>query len=286
MQILDQAVSPFKEMISYEALMGNIKKTYERSSKDLGAPTMLPSKYAINVGIDDSQLEEVKEFIEAKKGFSIFYRESFNFPQSLNDTKTPVWMFYAKGDSSLLDSNSVSVVGSRKVSDKGKARARRIATELVEKGFTIISGLAKGVDTEALTAAIKAKGKVIGVIGTPLDEYYPKENRSLQDLISHEHLLISQVPFFRYSREPFSYKKFYFPIRNQTMSALSQATVIVEASETSGTLTQARACLDQGRKLFILQSCFENKSITWPKRFEERGAIRVRETSDILNNLK
>ena len=69
------------------------------------------------------------------------------------------------------------------------------------------------------------------------------------------------------------------------MSALSDATVIIEASDTSGTLIQARAALDQGRKLFILQNCFENKDITWPARFEKQGAIRVREYGDIINNL-
>ena len=69
------------------------------------------------------------------------------------------------------------------------------------------------------------------------------------------------------------------------MSALSEATVIIEASETSGTLIQARAALDQGRKLFILQNCFENKNITWPERFEKQGAVRVREYEDIIKHL-
>ncbi len=155
---------------------------------------------------------------------------------------------------------------------------------LVDNNYTVVSGLAIGIDTVALTTAINRKSPVIGVIGTPIDQYYPKQNRSLQDHIGSEYLLISQVPFYRYHTEHFSAKKYYFPQRNETMSALSEATIIIEASDTSGTLTQARAALAQNRKLFILNSCFENKNITWPKRFEDR-AIRVRSVDDVLNAL-
>ena len=123
------------------------------------------------------------------------------------------------------------------------------------------------------------------MIGTPLDEFYPKQNKNLQLYIAKKHLLISQVPFIRYASQNYKVNRFFFPERNKTMSALSEATVIIEASETSGTLIQARAALDQGRKLFILQNCFENKNITWPERFEKQGAVRVREYEDIIKHL-
>ena len=89
----------------------------------------------------------------------------------------------------------------------------------------------------------------------------------------------------RYSHQPFATKPDYFPERNETMAAMSEATVIVEASDTSGSLTQARECLRQGRKLFILNSCFENPDITWPATYEKRGAVRVQKTADILEVL-
>ena len=91
------------------------------------------------------------------------------------------------------------------------------------------------------------------------------------------------MPFFKYSNQPFPTKKFYFPERNAVMAAVSDATVIVEASETSGTLTQARACMEMGRKLFILKSCFES-GLKWPRSYEERGAIRVNTIDDILRH--
>ena len=103
------------------------------------------------------------------------------------------------------------------------------------------------------------------MIGTPLHTVYPRENLLLQREIAQNHLLISQVPFYLYTRQDYRKNRFFFLERNKTMSALSQATVIVEASETSGTLSQAEAALQQGRKLFILNSCFEY-GMEWPDR--------------------
>src|SRR5262249_10559519 len=147
----------------------------------------------------------------------------------------------------------------------GIRRAQRLAQEFVARNFTVVSGLAAGIDTAAHTAALEIKhGRTIAVLGTPLGSHYPPENRELQNRIAREFLVISQVPVLRYQNQTVPFNRFFFPERNVTMSALTEATVIVEASETSGTLTQARAALHQGRKLFILDSCFERADITWP----------------------
>jgi DNA processing protein len=114
---------------------------------------------------------------------------------------------------------------------------------------------------------------------------YPKEHAQLQSEIAKRHLLISQVPVVSYDQMKFARKRLFFPERNITMSALTQATIIVEAGNTSGTLTQARAAIEQGRKLFILNSSFEKSDLTWPQKFAAKGAIRVRTISDILDNL-
>ena len=152
---------------------------------------------------------------------------------------------------------------------------------LVEAGYTIVSGLAKGVDTVAHATAIACGGNTIAVIGTPITESYPPENRQLQEEIAEKYLLISQVPICRYAEQDYRSNRLFFPERNVTMSAISQATVIVEASDTSGTLAQARAALQQGRKLFILDSCFLNTELSWPRHFEAQGAIRVTSIDDI-----
>ena len=148
-----------------------------------------------------------------------------------------------------------------------------------------MSGLATGINTEAHQAAIEAGGRTISVIGTALNEVYPKENAELQKRISKEFLLVTQVPFYQYSMQDYRRNRSFFPERNKTMSALSQATIIVEASETSGTLIQARAALQQGRKLFILKSCFD-QGLEWPERFLKRGAVKIEDGSEILEQLR
>jgi DNA processing protein len=117
-----------------------------------------------------------------------------------------------------------------------------LARELVARKFTVVSGLATGIDTAAHRATIKAGGATIAVIGTPLGNYYPPENRELQDQITRDFLVILQVPVLRYRSQRIAQNRLFFPERNIAMSALT------EAGETSGTLTQARAALHQRRR--------------------------------------
>lgn len=145
--------------------------------------------------------------------------------------------------------------------------------------------MAEGIDTQAHTTAIEFGGKTIAVIGTPLSYCYPKENIALQERIASEHLLISQVPFLRYSREDIRYNRRFFPERNKTASALSLVNIIVEAGERSGTLIQAQASLYQGRPLIILNNNFENPQVTWPAKLQEQGAIRARNYQDITDTI-
>lgn len=279
---IEHAVSPREEVIAYEVLLARLNSSIKSVVDDLRSARCLPSEFLKQTDslIPSELRNEVQRFLEGKSGFSVSIAGDFQYPIGLRDA--PVELFYYRGDLGVLESRCVSVVGAREASPEGCARARKLSRGLVKAGFTIVSGLAKGIDTAALSAAIEACGRVVGVIGTPIDASYPKENANLQEEIARKHLLISQVPFFRYHHEHFARKKLYFPLRNETMSALSEATIIVEAGETSGTLTQARAALHQGRKLLILNSCFENRNITWPSRFAEKGAIRVSDMDDIL----
>jgi len=287
-------ISPLEEVLSYEVLWALDGMTETKMTNLFSDGHQLPSKVLENRYpqslVPDEDLvtlkSDVTEFIQKKIGsFSVCINGDFQYPKDLRRAKHPIELFYYKGNLDLLNSKSISVVGAREVTESGRIRAERLAKELCQAGFIIVSGLAKGVDTAALTSAIKSGGKTIAVIGTPIDKYYPKENVDLQKFIAEDNLLISQVPFYRYEIEPFTSHKHYFPRRNATMAAISEATVIVEASDTSGTLTQARACIQQGKKLFILDSCFKNNNITWPSHYEKLGAIRVSSTDDILTNL-
>ncbi len=207
------------------------------------------------------------------------------FPERLKDARHPLKVLYYQGNWDLTYLPSVAVVGTRSPTPEGIERTKYLVKRLITDQFSIVSGLARGIDTTAHQAAIEGGGVTIGVIGTPLNQYYPPENRDLQNLIAGDFLLVSQVPFLRYEKQGYRQNRFFFPERNITMSALTQATVIIEAGETSGTLVQAKAALQQGRKLFILENNFSNKALSWPKKFEEQGAIRAKDYNDIYKHL-
>lgn len=166
-----------------------------------------------------------------------------------------------RGRLDVLAAPAVSVVGTRKVSDNGVARTRRLVRELVNAGVTIVSGLARGVDTAAHTATLECGGLTAAVIGTPLDQCSPRSNADLQELLAREHLVVSQ---FQAGSQVYPSN---FPQRNRTMAALTDATVIVEASDTSGTLHQAAECARLGRWLFIMRSLAEDPKVTWTADF-------------------
>ncbi len=174
---------------------------------------------------------------------------------------------YALGNIDLLTSApKVSVVGSRKVSEEGIRRARSLSKSLVENGLTVVSGMALGVDTVAHTTAIECDGNTIAVLGTPLDNPYPKKNTKLFETIARDHLAISQFPS-GYPSQPKN-----FPIRNRTMALISDATIIIEAGEKSGTRHQGWEALRLGRLLFLLESVANNPLLTWPAEMIKYGA--------------
>lgn len=185
----------------------------------------------------------------------------------------PIWF---SGELSLVERPAVAVIGTRKVSEAGRKRANRFARELVENDVVVVSGLAEGVDTQALTSAIRRGGRVIAVIGTPIDRAYPAKNARLQEEIYSDHLLISQ---FEVGERTFPSS---FPARNRTMAAISDASVIIEASESSGTLHQASECVRLGRWLAISKSVVDDPRLTWPAKFLDYEKCLVLESTEQL----
>lgn len=285
----EDSIEPLKEMAAYEALWEKygvtfkmIANLFERHQGSL--PSELVSTELTQVYL--KYLARIfTSFEKGGKKPNILINGSFDYPEKLRDAKEPVEVLYYQGDLSLVNTRSIAVVGSRHPSAEGLSRTRKLVKNLVEDQITVVSGLATGIDTEAHLTAMNLGGETIGVIGTPLNQYYPKENKDIQDRIAEKYLLISQVPFYRYSQQDYRVNRGFFPERNKTMSALTDGTIIVEASDTSGTMIQAKAALEQGRKLYILDSCFKNPRITWPKRFQEKGAIRVKDYDDIKSTL-
>lgn len=198
---------------------------------------------------------------------------------SLNDVETknaPDRLFVA-GDAELLRSGRrVSVVGSRKASEAGIRRTRKLVKKLVDQQIIVVSGLAAGVDAAAHTAAIEAGGRTVAILGTPLDKFYPASNKALQIRMMREHAVVTQFPL-GYPATPKN-----FPMRNRTMALLTDATVIVEAGETSGTRHQGWEALRLGRDVFIMSNVAEDENLSWPQEMIAYGAQML--TSESLTS--
>lgn len=279
--IMMTTVSPYEELLAYEYLYSrkgeSLKKLSDATVKKGILPSHLLNERAGLFGVE-GDYDKMTAYIDSKLGKCSFaVNGAYGWPEKLKDSARPAPVLYYRGDLGLVESKSVSIVGARDASDSGMSRAHAAAKKLIEADVTIVTGLAKGVDTAAAKAVAQSngKGRIIGVIGTPIDEYYPRENRQLQDWVAERNLLLSQVPFYKYKIQSFTSKRTYFPERNELMAAVSDATVIVEASDSSGTLSQAGACLHQGRPLFIMRSCAENPAVSWPLRFIGKPGVQI-----------
>ena len=190
-------------------------------------------------------------------------------------TGPPIWI---AGDASLLLQPAVAIVGTREPSEAGVARAGRLARELAAAGVVVVSGLARGIDRAAHAGALEVGGRTVAVIGTPIDTAYPVEHAALQQEICERHLLVSP---FAPGKRVFPSN---FPQRNRLMAALTDATCIIEAGETSGTLHQAAECQRLQRWLFIARSIVEDSSLKWPASFLSGARTRVlTSTQDVLD---
>lgn len=203
-----------------------------------------------------------------------------SYPKLLSQTEEAPRFLYLRGRINLLqDIRTVALVGSRQAGEEGRKNTERVARILGSNGIIIVSGLAKGIDVTAHKAALDNGLPTIAVIGTNLNQYYPSENKDVQKKIEQEGLVVSQFsPATKTER-------WFFPLRDGVMSGLSQATVIMEAGETSGALKQARYALKQNRLVLIPQNAFNIPSITWPEKFEKLGALRVKTPSEIIEIL-
>lgn len=203
-------------------------------------------------------------------------------PLSAYERKHAPETLFLAGDRTLLtEGRRISVVGSRNASREGIARAKYFTEALVRYGYVVVSGLAEGIDTVAHETAIAAGGKTIAVLGTPLDKAYPARNAKLLETIKREHLAISQFP------EGHPYKKENFPQRNRTMALISDATVIVEANEKSGTRHQGWEALRLGRLVFLMQNVADDPGLSWPQEMIRYGAqVLMRESlEDVLQDV-
>lgn len=199
------------------------------------------------------------------------------YPENLRAVYDRPPMVFVSGTLSATDARSVAVIGSRNASDSGIAAATAIADHLGAAGYTVLSGLAAGIDTAAHRAALARGTRTVAVIGTGLRHAYPPQNSDLQRLIAQRCAVVSQfwpdAPPTRRS----------FPMRNAVMSGIALATVIVEATHTSGARIQSRLALAQGRRVFVLESLLAQE---WARELVTRpGTHVVRAPAEITDTL-
>lgn len=196
-------------------------------------------------------------------------------PKQLNRWDFGNSKLWYDGDLSLLETSLVSIVGTRNPTTEGLLIAQQAVDTLVEEGFTILSGLAAGIDTICHKRALEINGNTVAVMGTPINECYPKENAALREEIIREGLLLSQ---FRPGERT---QRHNFPKRNELMSLLSDFTYIVEASEKSGTRHQVTASLKNRRRVAFSQDLAE-QGYKWVEAAIQSGLGCVIHTVDDL----
>jgi DNA processing protein len=185
---------------------------------------------------------------------------------------------FIRGEVRDIDVRSVAVVGTRGASPAGLGRASRMSRLLVEQGVTVVSGMARGIDTAAHRAAIDAGGRTIAVFGTGITKCYPAENRQLAEEIASHGALVSQ---FWPTRSP---GRDTFPRRNHVTSGISQGTVVIEATSTSGAKMQARLALEHGKKVFLVKSLVTDQK--WAQSYiQKRGAVEVEDVEDVIRHI-
>ena len=214
-----------------------------------------------------------------KAGVSVLTWQDAGYPERLRQIYAPPPVVYLRGSLSGADDWAVAVVGTRRASVYGQEVTRRLAGDLAQSGVTVVSGLARGIDTCAHQAALAAGGRTLAVLGSGVDVIYPRENARLAQSIVENGALISEYPL---GTQP---EATNFPQRNRIISGLSLGTLVVEADTTSGALITADFANEEGREVFAVPGSILTRGSSGTNRLIQQGAKLVTSVQDILEEL-
>src|SRR5881296_46014 len=223
-----------------------------------------------------TELERIRDF-----GATVLTQESPSYPQPLREIHAPPIVLYVWGDLQERDHHAIGVIGARRTTHYGTESAKKLAYQLAYAGLTVISGLARGIDTSAHQGALAAKGRTIAVIGSGLSKLYPPENRALAEKIRDGNGAV--VSEFSMEVEP---DRQTFPMRNRIISGWSHGILVVEAGVNSGALITASQALEQGRAVYAVPGHINAPSAIGSNRLIQQGAKLVMDANDILDDLQ
>ncbi len=223
-----------------------------------------------------AELERVKEL-----GGDVLILDDGSYPQMLREIDDPPPVLYVKGDwQACFDQPCVGVIGSRMCSTYGENASEMLSRDLASRGITVVSGLARGIDTAAHRGSIRGQGRTVAVMGTGIDNVYPKENRKIADeIVASGGCLVTQFPL---STPPI---KENFPYRNRIISGLSYGVLIVEASERSGSLITARLAAEQNREVMAVPGNITSGNSFGTNYLIKSGAKLVQQWQDVVSEL-
>jgi DNA processing protein len=223
-----------------------------------------------------AELKRVRDF-----GATVITQTSESYPKSLREIHAPPIVLYVWGELQDRDKHAIGIIGSRRTTHYGTEAAKKLAYQLAYAGLTVISGLARGIDTAAHQGAVAAKGRTIAVIGSGLLNLYPPENRGLAEKIRNGNGAI--VSEFSMEIEP---DRQTFPMRNRIISGWSHGILVVEAGLNSGALITASQALEQGRSVYAVPGHINAPSAIGSNRLIQQGAKLTMDASDILGDLQ
>jgi len=265
----------------FEALIaqfGDVETIASRPHRDLKDAGLSDEKCAAITSPDDDKITAALTWLEGDSHHVIAFGED-DYPDLLTQIPGPPLLLYVNGNVDSLHLPSLAVIGSRNPTRGGVRNSLEFARHLARQGFSIVSGLAEGIDTAAHRGALDGEGKTVAILGHGIDRVYPAANRDLAHAIAESGALVAEYPL---GARP---ERWHFPERNRLISGLCLGTLVVEAARRSGSLITARLAAEQGREVFALPGSIHNPLARGCHTLIRQGAKLVETADDILNEL-
>lgn len=283
----------WRDWIALRAIRGVGNVTYRELLERFDTPRAVlhaPVAALVEAGVHPVVAQAITTFDQWKavdmqvqnlvqKGVRLVTRRDGDYPVNLTHLHDPPPFLYMRGTLLPEDRVAIAIVGSRAASAYGRTMAQALARGLAERGVTVVSGLARGIDAEAHRTTLMAGGRTVAVLGSGVDVIYPSEHRGLAEEITKSGAVVSE---FSLGSKP---EAMHFPYRNRVISGLALGTVVVEATEKSGSLITARCALEQNREVFAVPGNVTTGRNQGPHRLIKEGAKLVETVDDILSEI-